>query len=86
MDINNIKLIDQRLAHLSSSITKCKAQSTAAENRLADTIIKLEIERIKEIHAIKKDLANYEPLSRYIKLAALHTWSVSKYLILISNS
>ena len=49
---NNIQFLDQRLAHLRSLIPQCKAQSAAAENRLANEIIALEIKRIETIHAL----------------------------------
>ena len=51
---NNIQFIDQRLAHLRTLIPQSRAQSAAAETRLADTIITLEIKRIEAIHAIEK--------------------------------
>ena len=50
---NNILLIDQRLAHLRSLIPICKAQSAAADKRLANEIIAFDIKRIKAIHAIQ---------------------------------
>ena len=56
MDNNNIQSIDQRLAHLRSLILQCKAQSAADEKLLADTIITLEIKRIKVIHALENIL------------------------------
>ena len=62
---NNIKIIDQRLAHFSSLIPQCRAQSAAAEKRIADTIITLEIKRIKAIHACEKrlgELRSYIPV------------------------
>ena len=52
MDYNNIQFINQRLAYHRSLIPQCKAQS-AAEKRLADTIITLEIKRIEAIHALE---------------------------------
>ena len=73
MDNYNIQFIDQRIAHLRTLIPQCRAQSAAAEKRLDDTIVTVEIKRIEAIHALEKDLPSYEPLSRYIKLAALHT-------------
>ena len=48
---NNIQFIDQPIAHLRKLIPQCRAQSAAAEKRLADTIINLEIKRIEAIHA-----------------------------------
>ena len=59
---NNIQFIDQRLAHLCSLIPQCKAQSAAAEKRLADTIITLEIKQIKAIHALGKRLGELRTL------------------------
>ena len=53
---NNIELIDQRFAHLRTLIPICKAQSAAAEKRLANEIIALEIKRIEAIHAIQHRL------------------------------
>ena len=62
MYINNIQLIDQRHAHLCSLITKCKAQSAAAEKRLADLIITLKIKRIEAINAFEKRLGELRAL------------------------
>ena len=59
---NNIQLIDQRLAHLRSLIPQCRAQSSAAEKRLADTIIILEIKRIEVIHALDKRIGELRAL------------------------
>ena len=59
---NNIQFIDQRLAHLRSLIPKCRAQSAAAEKRLADAIITLEIKRIETIHAIEIRLGELRAL------------------------
>ena len=59
---NNIQLIDQRIAHLCTLIPKCSAQSTAAEKRLANTIITLEIKRIEAIHALEKRLGELRVL------------------------
>ena len=59
---NNIQFIDQRLAHLRTLIPQCKAQSAAAEKRLADTIIKLEINYIEAIHTIEKKLGELRAL------------------------
>ena len=53
---NNIQFIDKRLAHLRTLIPQCKAQSAAAEKRLADSIINLEIKRIEAIHALENRL------------------------------
>ena len=53
---NNIQFIDQHLAHLRTLIPQCKAQSAAAEKRLADTIITLEIKRIEAIQTFEKRL------------------------------
>ena len=52
---NNIQFIDQRLAHLRSFFS-CRAQSAAAEKRLSDTIIILEIKRIEAIPDLGKRL------------------------------
>ena len=49
---NNIQLIDQRRAHLGSLIPQCKAQSAAAENRLANEIFAMEIKCIETIYAL----------------------------------
>ena len=62
MDNNNIQFIDQRLAHLRSLIPQCKAQSAAAEKRLADTIITLENKRIETIHALENRLGELRAL------------------------
>ena len=62
MDNNNIQFIDQRIAHLRSLIQYCKAQSTADEKRLADTIITLVIKRIEEIHPLEKRLGELRAL------------------------
>ena len=53
---NNIQFIDQRLVHLCTLIPQNKAQSAAAEKRLPDTIITLEIKRIEAIHALERRL------------------------------
>ena len=68
---NNIQFIDQRLAHLRSLILQCKAQSAAAENRLANKIIALEIKRIETIHAHEKILGEFRALIPIYK--ARHT-------------
>ena len=62
MDNNNIQFIDQRLAHLRLLIPQCKAQSAAAEKRLADTIITLEITRIEAILALENRLGELRAL------------------------
>ena len=59
---NNIQFIDQRLAHLRSLIPQRRAQSAAAEKRLADTIITLEIKRIEAIHALENRLGELRAL------------------------
>ena len=59
---NNIQFIDQRLAHLRSLIPQCRAQSAAAENRLADSIITLKIKRMEAIHALEKRLVELRAL------------------------
>ena len=59
---NNIQFIDQRLAHLHTLIPQCRAQSAAAEKRLSDTIITLEIKRIEAIHALEKRLGELRAL------------------------
>ena len=53
---NNIQIIDQRLANHCTLIPQCKAQSAAAEKRLVDTIIIVEIKRIEAIYTISKRL------------------------------
>ena len=67
MDYNNIQFINQRIAHLRSLIRQCKAQSAAAEKRLADTIIILEIKRIEAIHALEKRLGELRVLIHVYK-------------------
>ena len=47
---NNIQFIDQRLVHLRTLISQNIAQSAAAEKRLSDTILTLEIKQIEAIH------------------------------------
>ena len=59
---NNIQFIYQRLAQLRTLIPQCRAQSAAAETRLADTIITLEIKRIDAIHALDKRLGELRAL------------------------
>ena len=59
---NNIQFIDQRLAHLWTLIPQYRAQSAAAEKRLADTIITSEIKRIEAIHALEKKLGELRAL------------------------
>ena len=59
---NNIQFIDQRISHLSSLIPQCRAQSVAAEKRLADTIITLEIKRIEAIYPFEKRLGELQAL------------------------
>ena len=59
---NNIQIIAQRLAHPRSLIPQCRAQSAAAEKRLTDTIITLEIKRIKAIHDLEKRLGKLRAL------------------------
>ena len=48
--------------HLCSLIPQCRAQSAAAEKRLADTIITLKIKRIEAIHALEKRLGELRAL------------------------
>ena len=67
MDNNNIQFIDQRMAHLTTLIPHCRVQSTVAEKRLANTIITLEIKRIKEIHALEKKLGELQALIQVYK-------------------
>ena len=62
MDNNSIQFIDQRIAHLRTLIPHCRAQSTVAEKRLADTKITLEIKRIEAIHALEKRLGELRAL------------------------
>ena len=83
---NKIQFIDQRFAHLRLLIPQCKAQSAAADKRLDDTIITLEIKRIEAINALEIKLASSELLSQYIKPDTLHmNMSLPiKLLILIS--
>ena len=59
---NNIQFIDQFIAHFGTLIPQCRAQSAAAEKRLADTIITLEIKRIEAIHALEKRLSELRAL------------------------
>ena len=51
---NYIQFIDQRLVHLCTLIPQNRAQSAAAEKRLSDTTITLEIKRIEAIHALER--------------------------------
>ena len=67
MDNNNIQFIYQRLAHLRTLIPQCRAQSAAAEKRLADTLITLEIKRIEAIHALEKKLGELRALIQIYK-------------------
>ena len=59
---NNIQFIDQRLAHLRSLVPQCRIHSAAAEQRLPDTIITLEIKRIEAIHVLKQRLGELRAL------------------------
>ena len=59
---NNIQFLDQRIAHLHTLIPQCRAQSAAAEKRLADSIITLEIKHIEAIKAIEKRLGEVRAL------------------------
>ena len=59
---NNIQFIEQRIAHLRTLIPQCRAQSAAAEKRLANSIITLEIKRIEAIHAIEKRHVEFRAL------------------------
>ena len=59
---NDIQFIDQRIAHLSLLIPQCRALSVAAEKRLPDMIITLEIKRIETIHAFEKRLGELRAL------------------------
>ena len=70
---NNIQFINQRIAHLGTLIPQCRAQSAAAEKRLADTIITLEIKRIEAIHALEKRLSELRALIPVYK-ARCHTY------------
>ena len=58
----NIQINYQRIAHLRSLISQSRAQAAAAEKRLADTIISLEIKRIKAIYALEKRLVELRAL------------------------
>ena len=53
---NNINLIDRRLAQLRSLIPQFRTHSSAAEIRLANEMITLELKSIEAIHAIEKKL------------------------------
>ena len=48
--------------HLRSVIQRCNAQSAAAEKRLADLIINMEIKRIQAIHTLEKRLGKLRAL------------------------
>ena len=52
----NIKFIYHRFALLRSFIQQCREQSAAAEQLFSDTIITLEIKRIKAVFAREKKL------------------------------
>ena len=56
MDINNIQLIDQRLAHHCTLIPQYNAQSAAAETRFPNETIILKIKRIEAINALEMRL------------------------------
>ena len=73
MDIYNIQLIDQRLAHLCSIIPKCKAKSAAAEKHLANLIVTMEIKRIEAINALEKRLGELWKIIPVYK-ARFHTY------------
>ena len=70
---NNIQFIDERLTHLRSLIPQCRAQSSAAEKRLTDTIITLEIKRIEAIHTLERRLGELRALIPVYK-ARQHTF------------
>ena len=59
---NNIKLIDQRLSQLRTLIPRFRADSPAAENRLANKIITCELKRIEAINALEKKLGDLQQL------------------------
>ena len=59
---NNIKLIDDRLAQLRSLIPQLRTHSLAAETRLANEIITLELKRIEAIHTLEKKLTELRVL------------------------
>ena len=59
---NNIQIIDQRLGHLRTLIPQCRAQSAAAEKRVANTIVILEIKRIEAIHALENRFYEFRAL------------------------
>ena len=50
--MDNINLINQRLAQLRALIPQFRTHSSAAETRLANEIITLELKRIEAIHAL----------------------------------
>ena len=59
---NNIQLIDQRLANLRARIPRFRTYSSAAETRLANEIINLELKRIEAINAFEKKLGELRGL------------------------
>ena len=59
---NNIQFIDQSLTHLRYLIPRCKVNSAAAEKRIADLIITMEIKRIQAIHTLEKRLGELRAL------------------------
>ena len=54
--MDNIKLIDQRLAQLRALIPQSRAHSAVEETGLANEIINLELKRIEAILALEKKL------------------------------
>ena len=79
---NNIQLIDQRLAHLPTLIPQCREKSAGAENRLADTIITLDIKRIEAIHALEKRLGELRaPIPIYKARSPTYKHVLAKQII-----
>ena len=60
--MDNINLINQRLAQLRAQIPQFRTHSSAAETRLANEIINLELKRIEAIHALEKKLGELRGL------------------------
>ena len=54
--MDNIKVFDQRLAQLRTQIPQFRAHSGAANKRLANAIINLELKRIETIIALENKL------------------------------
>ena len=64
---NNIKLIDKQLSQLRTIIPRFRADSPAAEIRLANEIITCYLKRIEAINALEKKLDNLQQLIQVYK-------------------